>query len=57
MSRGFKLDENGDIIVSKTGKITFQDFWEKDGNSPQKVIEYTNGQPYIKRINGKSSKY
>ena len=39
---------------TKTGKITFQDFWEKDGNSPQKVIEYTNGQPYIKRINGKT---
>ena len=32
----------------KTGKITFQDYWKKDGGSAEWVIEYSDGKPYKK---------
>lgn len=38
----------------KTGKITFQDYWEKGGYSPEWSINYTNGKPYKKTIGAKS---
>ncbi|MGN0031012.1 MAG: hypothetical protein ACI37Q_03560 [Candidatus Gastranaerophilaceae bacterium] len=34
----------------KTGKITFQDYWKKDGSSAQWAIDYSDGKPYKKRV-------
>ncbi len=42
----------------KAGKITFQDYWKKDGGSAEWVIEYSDGKPYkkITRSDARTSK-
>ncbi len=39
---------------TKTGQIKFQDYWKKNGNSPEYSIEYSNGVPYKKQVGSKT---
>ena len=41
---------------TKTGQIKFQDYWKKNGNSPEYYTEYSNGKPY-KKIAGSKTEY
>ena len=48
---GDKKQRNYD---TKTGQIKFQDYWKKNGNSPEYSIEYSNGVPYKKQVGSKT---
>lgn len=41
---------------TKTGQIKFQDYWKKNGNSPEYYTEYSNGKPY-KKVAGSKTEY
>lgn len=55
-NRVFAFFGNGERQMTeydyKTGKKKFEDYWKKDGNSPEWSIEYSNGQPYKKSSGG-----
>ena len=47
MSRGFKLDEAGDIIVSKTGKITFTSGKDLKRQTIETVLQTNRGEWFL----------
>ena len=47
MSRGFKLDDTGDIIVSKTGKITFTSGKDLKRQTIETVLQTNRGEWFL----------